>query len=137
MMSGMNYATALSRGWNLRCPRCGQGKLFRNFFLMHHHCSECGFVYERAPGYFLGSAYINYGITCLSLTILYITLHFGLEWSNQVVTVPLVIYFVVLPLFMFRYARSLWLAMDCYYDSEGAKVTDPYQREQPSDEVSP
>lgn len=104
---------------------------------MHHHCSECGFVYERAPGYFLGSAYINYGITVVSLTVLYVTLHFGFELSNQVVTAPLVLYFVCLPLFMFRFARSLWLAMDCYYDTEGAKITDPYHRDTSQDEVTP
>ncbi len=57
------------RGLALRCPRCGQGALFRNLLLMHHHCDACGFVYERAPGFFLGSAYLNYGFTVVSLTV--------------------------------------------------------------------
>jgi uncharacterized protein (DUF983 family) len=127
-MPGIGYSTALSRGWRLRCPRCGEGKLFRNFLLMHDRCSACGFVYERAPGYFLGSTYVNYGFTVLSLTALYLTLHYGFEFTNQAVTPVLVIYFLTVPLLFFRYARSLWLAMDTFYDVEGAKVTDPYHR---------
>lgn len=126
-MIGMSYSTALRRGLGLRCPRCGQGKLFRNFLLMHRACDSCGFVYERAPGFFLGSAYLNYGFTVITLTILYVGLHYGAGWSNQATMVPLVIYFLTVPLFMFRYARSMWLAMDCYYDVVGAQQTDPQQ----------
>src|SRR5947207_3385064 len=92
-MPGISYPTALSRGLRLRCPRCGEGRLFRQLLAMHRSCGHCGFVYERAPGFFLGSAYLNYGFTVISLTILYVTLHYGFEWSNQAVTVPLVIYF--------------------------------------------
>lgn len=125
-MTGITYSMALSRGLALRCPRCGQGALFRNLILMHHHCDACGFVYERAPGFFLGSAYVNYGFTVVSLTVLYISLHYGAGLSNRAVTPWLVAYFLTVPLLFFRYARSLWLAMDCFYDPQGAAVTDPY-----------
>lgn len=125
-MAGISYLTALSRGLALRCPRCGQGALFRNVIAMHRACSHCGFVYERAPGFFLGSTYINYGFTVISLTVMYMALHFGWGLSNRILTIPLVIYFVTVPLLLFRWARSLWLAMDCYYDAEGAQVSDPY-----------
>ena len=126
-MSGLTWSLALARGLALRCPRCGEGLLFRNLLLMHRACSQCGYVYERAPGFFLGSAYLNYGFTCATLTAMYLGLHYGLEWSNQAVTVPLVIYFLTVPFLMFRYARSLWLAMDTFYDAVGSEVTDPYQ----------
>jgi uncharacterized protein (DUF983 family) len=126
-MPALTYSSALSRGLALRCPQCGQGKLFRNLLQMHRQCDSCGFVYERAPGFFLGSAYLNYGFTVVSLTVLYIALHYGVGWSNQAVTPLLVIYFLTVPFVMFRYARSLWLAMDCFYDPDGAAVNDPYQ----------
>jgi uncharacterized protein (DUF983 family) len=136
-MPGISYSTALSRGWRLRCPRCGEGKLFRNLLMMHRRCSSCGFVYERAPGYFLGSTYLNYGFTMLSMTALYLTLHYGFNLTNQQVTPPLVVYFLTVPLLFFRYARSLWLAMDCFYDAEGAEVTDPYPRADSPDGEQP
>jgi uncharacterized protein (DUF983 family) len=37
-----NVWTALKRGLRGRCPRCGQGKLFRAFLKVDHHCPVCG-----------------------------------------------------------------------------------------------
>jgi uncharacterized protein (DUF983 family) len=34
--------TALKRGFRGRCPRCGQGKLFRAFLKVADHCEVCG-----------------------------------------------------------------------------------------------
>jgi len=34
--------TALKRGFRCRCPRCGEGKLFRAFLKVDDHCSACG-----------------------------------------------------------------------------------------------
>ena len=33
--------TALKRGFRGRCPRCGEGKLFRAFLKVADHCSVC------------------------------------------------------------------------------------------------
>ena len=86
---------------------------------MFPECSNCHLRYERAPGYFLGSAYVNYGFVALSLTAMYMGLHFGAGISNRVLTPPLVAYCVIVPLILFRFARSYWLAMDCYFDPVG------------------
>jgi len=37
-----NVWTALKRGFRGRCPRCGDGKLFRAFLKVDDHCSLCG-----------------------------------------------------------------------------------------------
>jgi|SRR3954451_6693626 len=34
--------SAMKRGFSGRCPRCGQGKLFRAFLKVADHCSVCG-----------------------------------------------------------------------------------------------
>ena len=34
--------TAMKRGFRGRCPRCGEGKLFRAFLKVDDHCSACG-----------------------------------------------------------------------------------------------
>jgi uncharacterized protein (DUF983 family) len=36
-----NFWTALKRGLHGRCPRCGEGKLFRAFLKVDDHCSVC------------------------------------------------------------------------------------------------
>jgi uncharacterized protein (DUF983 family) len=40
-----NVWTALRRGFRGRCPRCGEGKLFRAFLKVDDHCSVCGLDY--------------------------------------------------------------------------------------------
>ena len=113
------FGTAFGRALRLRCPRCGKGRLFAGWFRMVPECSDCQLKYERAPGYFLGSAYFNYGATALILTVSYMSLHFGAGFSNRALTPPLAAICVIFPLFFFRYARSLWLAMDCFFDVTG------------------
>ena len=105
-----------SRALRLRCPRCGHGHLFVGWFKMAAHCEKCRFRFERAPGYFLGSAYINYGLTALITTFIYMLFHMILGHENSTVVPPLVAFVVLFPLFFFRYARSLWLAFDCAVD---------------------
>ena len=34
--------SSLKRGFRGRCPRCGEGKLFRAFLKVDNHCSVCG-----------------------------------------------------------------------------------------------
>jgi len=34
--------TAMKRGFRSRCPRCGEGKLFRAFLKVDDHCAVCG-----------------------------------------------------------------------------------------------
>jgi uncharacterized protein (DUF983 family) len=40
-----NVWTALRRGFRGRCPRCGEGKLFRAFLKVDDHCSVCELDY--------------------------------------------------------------------------------------------
>ena len=34
--------TSMKRGFRSRCPRCGEGKLFRAFLKVDNNCSVCG-----------------------------------------------------------------------------------------------
>jgi uncharacterized protein (DUF983 family) len=115
----ISYGTAASRALKLRCPRCGRGPLFKNFITMYDRCPECSLKYERAPGYFLGSTYVNYGFMAITTTSMYMALHYGAEISNETLTIPLLVYCIAMPIILFRYARSWWLAMDCYCDPTG------------------
>ena len=65
----MSYWTLLGRTMRLRCPQCGQGRLFSGWFRMPRQCESCGLKFEREPGYFLGSIYFNYGVTAAIVTV--------------------------------------------------------------------
>ena len=111
---------AFYRGIRLKCPICSKGRLFEGFIRMQKICSVCAFHFERGPGYFLGSTYINYGVTTLLTTWTYMVLRFGLGISKPVLIPALAAFCVIFPVLFFRYARSLWLSFDCYFDRTGA-----------------
>lgn len=111
----------LRRAVSLRCALCGRGRLFRGLLRMEPRCSACGFRFERAPGYFLGSTYINYGLTAGFTTAAYVVLHFGMRVSNQILLPALLLFCGIFPVVFFRYARSLWLSLDCWFDRTGAE----------------
>ena len=42
-MSGKSMiATGVRRGLGLRCPHCGEGRLFGRFLKVSEHCEVCG-----------------------------------------------------------------------------------------------
>lgn len=123
-MPERSASTLLSRALHLRCPRCGEDRLFIGWFRMHERCSGCQLKYERSPGYFLGSTYINYGLTSLTMSAAYLILHFGYKVPKEWLAPPLAAYCVLWPLFWFRYARSLFLAFDLYFDASDFESED-------------
>ncbi len=103
---------ALDRAVRLRCPRCGRSPLFTGWFTMHERCAVCGLVYEREQGYFVGAIYVNYAVTVAIAvgTVLVLDWTIGLTLRAQLALgIALV---TLVPLVFFRYARSLWLAVD-------------------------
>ncbi len=90
--------------------------MFTGLFRMHERCAHCSLKYEREPGYFLGSIYINYGVTALLITTSWVTLRYGYEFEARTLLIPFAMFLVLFQVLFFRYARALWLAMDCQFD---------------------
>ena len=128
-----SVSEAFSRGARLKCPICSEGQIFEGFIRTRKICSVCGFQFERGQGYFLGSTYINYGVTTLLTTWTYMVLRFGFEVSKSVLIPALAAFCIIFPVVFFRYARSLWLSFDCYFDKTGAMERVP-EREKSEDE---
>ena len=42
--------TVLARGMRRKCPRCGQGALFKRWIALHERCAVCGLQYLRNQG---------------------------------------------------------------------------------------
>ncbi len=104
------------RALRLRCPFCGEGKLFRSWLKMHPKCEACGKNFEREPGFFLGSIYFNYGLTSLLVAIVYPILLFGFQLPETPLLIGAGIFVLLFPIWFFRYARSLWLGFDQFAD---------------------
>ncbi|MFM7207903.1 MAG: DUF983 domain-containing protein [Planctomycetaceae bacterium] len=102
----------LLRALRLRCPRCGLGRLFSGLFRMHEACPACGASFRREQGFYLGSISINYGFTVLGTGGLYALLVLACGWSHRAALAACLVAAVVFPVWFFRWARSLLLALD-------------------------
>ncbi|MDX1945130.1 MAG: DUF983 domain-containing protein [Pirellulaceae bacterium] len=106
----------LGRSLRLTCPLCGRGRLFRWWVVMHPTCSHCGIKFEREPGFFLGSIYINYGLTSLIVAIAYPVLLFGYGLPKYPLLVGSLVFILLFGLAIHPWARSLWLGFDQWRD---------------------
>lgn len=85
---------------------------------MHPACPQCGWEYEREPGYFTGAMYASY-ILGIALTLpvwlgmLLAEAPYG--WIMAAVGLELVIIFPLL----FRYSRVLWMHFDVFFNGTG------------------
>ncbi|ADB17584.1 hypothetical protein Psta_2919 [Pirellula staleyi DSM 6068] len=134
----MRFWKLFRRAMMLRCPVCGIGGLFKGLLAMHDSCSHCGTKFEREPGFFLGSIYINYGLTALITAIAYPVLLFGGYVKEQPLLWSMLVFVVIFPLFLHRHARSLWLGFDQWHDPRegetgvGGTVTASANSEKPA-----
>ena len=121
----MRYWKILARAIRLRCPACGRGRVFRNWFQTHEHCASCGIKFNREAGFFLGSIYFNYGLTALVLAVAYPVLLFRYRLDEQLLLFGSLTFAVLFPILFFPFSRSLWLGFDQYWDprpgTEGSK----------------
>ena len=83
---------------------------------MNERCPLCGVKFEREPGFFLGSIYINYGLTALLVTIAYPLLLFVGNVPERPLLFAAVAFTVLFPILLFPWARSLWLGFDQWHD---------------------
>ena len=102
------WRTVLGRGLMLRCPVCGKGKLFRNFFVMNNQCGCCGVSFFREHGQWVGSLDIN---TFVTASILMIGAGFGPLWSLRTSLIVWCSAAVLVPLATFRFSKGLWTAI--------------------------
>ncbi len=106
------------KGLRLRCPRCGEGRMFTGMFKMRSECGSCSFGFEREAGYFVGAMYINYGMTVLIAFAGYFALGYFTSISFLANFILWVAFCALFPIFFFRYSRSLWLSFDYMFNPE-------------------
>jgi hypothetical protein len=89
---------------------------------MHKNCPHCGVSFEREPGFFLGSIYINYGLTVLIISIAYPVMLFQYQVPERYLLTGALAFAVLFPLLLFPWARSLWLGFDQWHDPQPGEL---------------
>jgi uncharacterized protein (DUF983 family) len=102
--------------WGLtrRCPRCGQGHLFRRYFDLVPDCPRCGLHFERESGYFAGALAVNIIVTGLLFAVVFVALVAATIPHVPVlpllaVLVPIV---VIVPIVYYPFSKTVWMAID-------------------------
>jgi uncharacterized protein (DUF983 family) len=96
------------RGLRLRCPVCGEGKLFRTYFRMHEKCGRCGVGFAREHGQWVGSLDLNTFVTAF---VLMIGAAFSARWPLGVSLAVWGGAAIVVPILTFRFSRGVWTAI--------------------------
>jgi uncharacterized protein (DUF983 family) len=108
--------TLLGRALMRRCPLCGTGGIFKNWWSLRDACPRCGHRFEREEGYFLGAYAVNL-IAAEFLTVAVLVALFvwtDVSWvAIEAIVIPLA---VGLPILFFPYSRTLWMAIDLMAD---------------------
>jgi len=101
----------------LKCPNCGKAHVFHKMkypFVgapqMKEVCENCGYVFDREPGYFLGAMYVSYGLAVVEGLIAFLLarwLIFGITDMNlALVTVAAIL---LCATWNYRLARVIWM----------------------------
>jgi uncharacterized protein (DUF983 family) len=111
-------ATMFGRALRRRCPLCGGGPLFRGWFRMQEHCPSCGLRMRRGEdGYTLGALWFNLLLAeAITMSVFLGTLVATWPtppWDTLQIVGPLEA--VVMPLLVWPFARTLFLAFDLLF----------------------
>lgn len=112
----ISFWTLLKRILLVRCPRCGKGKLFRQWFTMYERCPVCHLVYEREEGFYTGAWAINLIISELLVAAFIVLVAIWAATHPGTPLIPLIIagalFSILLPFLFFRHSRSVWISMN-------------------------
>jgi uncharacterized protein (DUF983 family) len=101
--------TVLARGIRGRCPRCGEGRLFERWLIVHERCSSCRLLYQR-----------NYGDTWMFTNIMdrvpiffgIVALFFGFRADGVFTGILFLLAMLVPMVATVRHRQGLALALD-------------------------
>ena len=103
---------ALWRGFTLRCPNCGKGKLSDSFFSMRRECDVCHVVFERKSGESAGASIVMISVLPFLALIAFFIIDFMVEGISPWIAggIPMVI-MILIGVFLYRNARGVWIGM--------------------------
>ena len=114
-----------------RCPRCREGKLFKNGLTlrlkrnleMFDPCAVCNQPTDLEVGFYYGTGYVSYliaiGLTVVSCGLWFLTIGFSFGDNRFAVWITLNSFgLVLLQPWLMRFSRALWLSFFVNYDED-------------------
>jgi uncharacterized protein (DUF983 family) len=86
---------------------CGRGRAFNGFYRMRDRCPQCGYIFEREEGYWVGAVIMNFVFVEAWFALLFVTIVFAT--APDIPWVPLLIVAIVtngiLPVILYPYSN--------------------------------
>jgi hypothetical protein len=121
----------LSSSLGCRCPRCREGKLFKNpvsismkkNMEMNRTCPVCGQATEIEVGFYYGTSYVSYALTVAlsvaSLAVWWLTIGLSVDDNRFFYWIGAnAIFLLCLQPWLMRVSRSFWISWFVRYDPD-------------------
>ncbi len=112
--SEIGFGRIIRRGLTRRCPVCGEWNVFDGWFRQKPSCPQCGFVFARKEGQFIGAIGVNTSVTAIAI-VLSMIIGFAVtapDFSLPWILGSTVVVSIVVPTIFFPVSKTLWAAMD-------------------------
>ena len=125
---GTSYLASV---FSCRCPRCREGKLFKNpvsislkkNMAMNERCPVCGQITDIEVGFYYGTGYVSYLIALAISGFCFVVwwILVGFSFSDNrflywIITNSVLL--IVLQPWLMRFSRSLWISWFVHYDAD-------------------
>lgn len=102
----------LGRCLKLVCPACGRASIVERPFQLKHRCTDCGVIFKREEGFFVGAIMANVVATEVFILIAYFLSLLVTNLDEQKMLTVLFGLGVTFPLAFYHHSWSLWLGID-------------------------
>jgi uncharacterized protein (DUF983 family) len=91
----------------LRCPACGRGRIFDSCFRMNKRCPQCGNLFWKNEGEWLGPAVVDYTVATAGALVAWAVLVFlGFSEATQIIGASAAA--LIGAIALSRWSRSFW-----------------------------
>ena len=100
------------RALRLRCPHCGEGRIFRHWFSMHTHCPACGL--SLAVGNRVGAYVLNLVVAefVLMIVLAIIVLRTWPDPPYDALQYLAPALMLITPLLFYPFSKAIFVAID-------------------------
>jgi len=100
----------------LRCPACGESRIFARLFHLKERCESCGAIFKREEGFFVGAIMVAVVTTEAVIVLAYlISLPIVSGHYDAVIGILLVLA-LLFPVAFFHHSWSIWLSFDHFIE---------------------
>jgi uncharacterized protein (DUF983 family) len=105
----------MSRLWQGKCPRCGEGAVFKHpllslhFAQMNDTCPNCHATFQPEPGFYFGAMFVSYAITVALMVACSTVLWLFFDANTNTYIITFILVTLVFSPASYRWSRLLWL----------------------------